>query len=81
VESGSITFILQNICKLNALSVYFPEKVNKETISLLEDTVVPINEIAFELGLKAIIFYKHLKKKITNDTPENYRRNNNKSKN
>jgi hypothetical protein len=31
--------------------------------------VVPINEIAFELGLKAIIFYKHLKKKITNDTP------------
>ena len=48
-------------------------KINK-AISLLEDTVVPINEIAFELGFESDSnFYKAFKK-ITNDTPENYRR-------
>ncbi|RKS95528.1 AraC-like DNA-binding protein [Flavobacterium limicola] len=48
-------------------------KINKAK-SLLEDTVVPINEIVFELGFESNSNFYQAFKKITNDTPENYRR-------
>ncbi len=41
---------------------------------LLEETDIPVNEIAFELGFESHSnFYRAFKKKI-DDTPENFRK-------
>jgi AraC-like DNA-binding protein len=44
--------------------------------ALLSDTLIPINEIAFELGFDSHSNFYHVFKKVTNDTPENFRRKN-----
>ncbi len=46
--------------------------------ALLSDTLIPINEIAFELGFDSHSNFYHLFKKIANDTPENFRKRNKK---
>ncbi len=42
--------------------------------TFLSETKIPINEIAFELGFENYSNFHHIFKKITQDTPENYRR-------
>jgi AraC-like DNA-binding protein/CheY-like chemotaxis protein len=44
--------------------------------TLLAETVIPINEIAFELGFDSHSNFYHAFKKIADDTPENYRKSN-----
>ncbi len=44
--------------------------------TLLAETVIPINEIAFELGFDSQSNFYHIFKKIADDTPENYRKKN-----
>ena len=50
-------------------------KIEKSKV-LLTDTVIPINEIAFELGFDSHSNFYHLFKKIADDTPENFRKRN-----
>ena len=42
--------------------------------SMLSETLIPINEIAFELGFESQSNFYHAFKKITDDTPENFRK-------
>ncbi len=44
--------------------------------ALLTETLIPINEIAFELGFESHSNFYHIFKKLTNDTPENFRKRN-----
>ncbi|WP_310556524.1 response regulator transcription factor [Flavobacterium sp.] len=44
--------------------------------TLLSETVIPINEIAYELGFESHSNFYHIFKKLTDDTPENYRKRN-----
>lgn len=44
--------------------------------TLLSDTLIPINEIAFELGFDSHSNFYHIFKKIADDTPENFRKRN-----
>lgn len=44
--------------------------------TMLSDTKIPVNEIAFELGFESNSNFYHIFKKISNDTPENYRKRN-----
>ncbi len=50
-------------------------KIEKSKV-LLSDTLIPINEIAFELGFDSHSNFYHLFKKITDDTPDNFRKRN-----
>ena len=44
--------------------------------TLLSDTLIPINEIAFELGFDSHSNFYHIFKKLADDTPENFRKRN-----
>lgn len=50
-------------------------KIEKSKM-LLSDTIIPINEIAYELGFESQSNFYHLFKKIADDTPENFRKRN-----
>lgn len=51
------------------------KKIERSKV-LLSDTLIPINEIAFELGFDSHSNFYHIFKKITNDTPDNFRKRN-----
>ena len=44
--------------------------------TMLSDTKIPVNEIAFELGFESNSNFYHIFKKMSDDTPENYRKRN-----
>jgi AraC-like DNA-binding protein len=50
-------------------------KIEKAKV-LLSETLIPVNEIAFELGFESHSNFYHLFKKIADDTPENFRKRN-----
>jgi AraC-like DNA-binding protein len=53
---------------------YILNRKMEKAKSLLQNTTIPINEIAFELGFESNSnFYKTFKKKV-DDTPENFRK-------
>jgi AraC-like DNA-binding protein len=54
---------------------YVIKRKIEKSKTLLSDTLIPINEIAFELGFKSYSNFYRLFKKITDDTPENFRKN------
>ncbi len=51
------------------------KKIERSKV-LLSDTLIPINEIAFELGFDSHSNFYHLFKKIADDTPDNFRKRN-----
>ncbi|MFV8363532.1 response regulator transcription factor [Flavobacterium sp. ZT3P35] len=50
-------------------------KIEKAKI-LLSDTLIPVNEVAYELGFDSKSNFYHIFKKMTDDTPENFRKRN-----
>ncbi|WP_309607618.1 response regulator transcription factor [Flavobacterium sp.] len=44
--------------------------------TMLSNTLIPINEIAYELGFDSHSNFYHIFKKLADDTPENYRKRN-----
>ncbi len=51
------------------------KKIERSKV-LLSDTLIPINEIAYELGFDSHSNFYHIFKKIADDTPDNFRKRN-----
>ena len=60
--------------KVSPYQYILSRKVEKAK-SLIKETTIPVNEIAFDLGFKSYSNFCNAFKKINGDTPENYRKN------
>jgi AraC-like DNA-binding protein len=70
-----LTRVFIQYLKITPYQFILNKKIEKAKL-LLKETNIPINEISFELGFESYRSFFQVFKKITNDSPENYRKKN-----
>lgn len=69
-----LTRIFMQYLQISPYQYILIRKIEKAK-SLLKETNIPINEIAFDLGFQSYSSFTNTFKKINNETPDNYRKN------
>jgi YesN/AraC family two-component response regulator len=70
-----LTRVFMQYLKVSPYQYILSRKIEKSK-SLLKETEIPINEIAFELGFQNYSSFSSAFKKLNEDTPDNYRKKN-----
>lgn len=70
-----LTRVFMQYLKISPYQYILGRKIEKSK-SLLKETEIPINEIAFELGFQNYSCFASAFKKLNDDTPDNYRKKN-----
>ena len=70
-----LTRVFMQYLKVSPYQYILSRKIEKSK-SLLKETEIPINEIAFDLGFQNYSSFASAFKKLNEDTPDNYRKKN-----